>query len=132
MNEIIIDVITINDDGISYFVEQNMPLEEFSGMFISQRQQALNFRHRISHVGYQSDWHVAGDPTLIVVLSGALEIELRNGDKRVYHQGLQFIAADYLPEKEALSSKHGHRARVIGEHAFQAVHIKLDNKPLDL
>jgi len=49
----------------SYFIEQHYSLEDYNGLIISPRQDALNFRHRMSEPGYFSDWHVAGDPTLI-------------------------------------------------------------------
>jgi hypothetical protein len=51
----------------SYFMEQQYCLDDYNGLFISSRQEALNFRHRMSEPGYFSDWHVAGDPTLIII-----------------------------------------------------------------
>ncbi|MEM0912680.1 MAG: hypothetical protein AAGJ37_17025, partial [Pseudomonadota bacterium] len=106
--------------------QEQFELSEYGGMFISPQQQAINFRYRTSDVGYQSDWHVAGDPTLIIIQQGALEIELRKGDKRTFGQGDCFIAADYLPQHIALdNTMHGHRARVLGDRYLAAIHIKL-------
>ena len=53
----------------SYFTEQQYCINDYNGLFISPRQPALNFRHRIREPGYFSDWHMAGDPTLIMIRS---------------------------------------------------------------
>lgn len=127
MGPVTIEVISVDESFQSYFSTMALSLTQVGGMFISERQQALNFRHRRSEVGYESDWHVAGDPTLIIVLQGTLELELRNGDKKQFSQGQQFIAADYLPVGMTLAETQGHRARVIGDIPLQAVHIKLSS-----
>jgi hypothetical protein len=123
-----IDMITIDSQGRSVFTQIQHPLTDQGGMFISQRQQALNFRHRVSEAGYQSDWHTAGDPTLIIVMQGQITLELRSGQKKTFVAGQQFIAADYLLEGEKDESVIGHRAFVEGEQALQAVHIKLSTR----
>lgn len=120
-----IEMITIDDSGRSVFVQTEYPLTDHGGMFISQRQQALNFRHRASQVGYQSDWHTAGDPTLIVVMQGQITLELRSGERKTFVAGQQFIAADYLLDNIEDESITGHRAFVDGTESLQAVHIKL-------
>ena len=47
------------EDGSSCFEQIEFELIQHGGMFISERQQALNFRHRKSKAGYESDRHVA-------------------------------------------------------------------------
>lgn len=118
-------IITVDKEFRSTFASLNLALSDANGMFISQRQTAVNFRHRKSSPGYYSDWHVAGDPTLIIVQQGCIELTLRNNQSRCFNSGQQFIAADYLPIDSVFNDTHGHRARVIGEQEFQAVHIKL-------
>ncbi|MDT0596401.1 hypothetical protein [Glaciecola petra] len=120
--------IDVNSKFESCFTERATELFELSGMFISQRQEVLNFRYRKSLPNYKSDWHVAGDPTFIVVQSGCIEIELRNGQKKQFCAGEAFVAADYLPKNIMFSEQHGHRARVIGNDEFVAIHFKLSLK----
>ncbi|MEP0073547.1 MAG: hypothetical protein ABJE79_12655 [Marinomonas sp.] len=112
--------------GPSIFNDVVYSLEDYNGLFITGRMDALNFRHRMSQSGYFSSWHVAGDPTLIIVRSGTLRIGLRNGLYRDFSAGDMFIAQDYLHDNEAFDDDiHGHTAELIGEQPLLAVHIKL-------
>ena len=93
---------------------------------LSHRIDAQNFRLRESEPGYETDWHLAGDPTLIIIRQGILRITLRNGSYLDFNAGDLFIAADNLPEDLVFDDKkHGHKAMVMGEETLQAVHIKL-------
>ena len=128
MEKLCITTIENPDGGRSVFGEQHYTLEDFNGMSISERQQALNFRHRKSDPGYFSTWHVAGDPTLIIVRQGVLRLTLRNGEFRDFTAGDQFIARDYLETGATFDgSVHGHTAEVIGDEVLYAVHLKLES-----
>jgi len=121
-----ITTIDIDNKGSSVFADTEYDLANRAGMFLSQQINAVNFRLRQSLQGYTADWHVAGDPTLIIVLAGVLRIILRNGDQRNFAAGDMFIAKDRLmPGQRFDKTQHGHRAEVIGAKAFHAVHIKL-------
>jgi hypothetical protein len=110
----------------SYFIDQQYSLEDYNGMFISTRQKALNFRHRISEPGYFSNWHVAGDPTLIVVRCGILRIGLRDASYRDFGAGDAFVAQDKLADNMDFNVNiHGHTAQVIGDQPLMALHLKL-------
>lgn len=112
--------------GCSVFEEQSLSMEDYNGLFITQRIGAQNFRHRMSQPGYYSDWHVAGDATLIIIRTGTLRIGLRNGEYKDFSAGDMFIAKDKLQEDEVFNTDvHGHTAEVIGEQILTAVHIKL-------
>jgi hypothetical protein len=112
--------------GYSTFSDLKYSLADYNGLFITDRQDALNFRHRVSKPGYFSTWHVAGDPTLIIVRSGTLRIALRNGDYRDFKAGDMFIAQDRLQTDEIFDDEiHGHTAELVGDEVLQAVHIKL-------
>ena len=113
--------------GISIFNDKQLSLEDYNGLFITDRINALNFRHRASEPGYFSSWHVAGDPTLIIVRTGILRISLRNGEYRDFSAGDQFIAQDCLQIGEIFDENiHGHTAQLIGDERLLAVHIKLE------
>jgi hypothetical protein len=112
--------------GSSVFNDVVYSLEDYNGLFITDRIDALNFRHRMSDVGYFSSWHVAGDPTLIIVRSGILRIGLRNGEYKDFGAGDMFIAQDYLQADESFDDQiHGHTAELVGDQVLLAVHIKL-------
>lgn len=116
--------------GPSRFSDRQYSLTDYNGLFITDRMDALNFRHRASEPGYFSRWHVAGDPTLIIIRSGTLRIALRNGEYRDFKAGDLFIAQDHLQPNEVFDANlHGHTAEVIGDEILLAVHIKLAEIP---
>jgi hypothetical protein len=133
MNAITIPVLTNTNNGPSYFAEHSYNLDDVngsSGLLISPRIGAANFRHRRSEPGYCSSWHVAGDPTLVIIRTGTLRIGLRDGGYRDFTSGDQFIAQDRLDNNglpfDSSSTTHGHTAQVIlGSTPLLAVHIKL-------
>lgn len=112
--------------GYSVFNDIEYSIEDYNGLFITNRIEAQNFRHRMSKPGYFSTWHVAGDATLIIVRSGTLRMTLRNGDYRDFSAGDMFVAQDYLQDNETFNNEvHGHTAELIGDEPLFAVHIKL-------
>lgn len=118
---------TISNDGRgpSFFGSREIKLSGEATRMLSEQISAVNFRLRESR-GYASDYHCAGDPTLLIVLSGQIRIELPNGDSRDFTTGDLYIAEDYLMDDIKLDPKtHGHRAIQIGDEPYQAVHIKL-------
>ena len=126
-----INLPTVTNDGLgaSVFSERAISLHGENARKLSERQNAENFRFRTSDHSYRSDWHVAGDPTLIIVMTGELRICLRNGEQRDFRAGEAFIAEDYLNNIEFDHALHGHRAEVIGDDMFTAIHLKLAKRP---
>ena len=95
-------------------------------MFLTDQIASKNFRIRKSNAGYETDFHLAGDATFIIILKGSLKIALQNGDFKIFSSGDYFIAKDNLPENIIFDSKiHGHKASVIGNESLEAIHIKL-------
>lgn len=122
-----IPVIDVDENGISIFSKSDYDLSQRGGMFLSEQLNALNFRLRRSAAAYRADWHVAGDPTLIVVLVGTVRITLRDGHYQDFSAGEMFIAKDRLLSGQTFDdSRHGHSAEVVGDCALNAIHIKLD------
>lgn len=128
MPNLIVPILCNVETEFSYFVDQQYSLEDYDGLFITSRQQALNFRHRVSEPGYFSDWHLAGDPTLILVRTGVLRIGLRGGSYRDFAAGDLFIAQDRLSDGMNFdNSLHGHTAQVISGQQLTALHLKLSS-----
>jgi len=97
LSQTTIPSISVDENHNSIFTEIQHQLNSHGDLWITEQQNALNFRHRKSPPNYQSDWHVAGDPTLITICTGTLEIELRDGTTKQFSAGQSFIAQDYLP-----------------------------------
>lgn len=122
----IVPIITTNEIGISVFEDIEFDVNQRGGMFLTDQIASKNFRIRKSNVGYETDFHLAGDATFIVILKGSLKVELQNGDYKVFSSGNYFIAKDNLPENTIFDNKiHGHKASVIGDESLEAIHIKL-------
>lgn len=126
MKKLIISEVSVNDAFVSIFSEATHEQNARGGMLLTDRIDALNFRIRESAPGYQADWHVAGDPTLLLIQQGTLRITLRDGSYRDFSAGDMCIAKDYLPKDVPFdTARHGHQASVVGETDLKAVHIKL-------
>ena len=126
-----ISVTCVTSDGVneSYFDEKCIELNGNSQRMLSEQMAAVNFRLRTSDITYASDWHAAGDPTLLIILSGCIEIELRSGEIKRFSRGEMFVAEDYLAKGVIYNeNKHGHRAKVIGSDQLQALHLKLNRR----
>lgn len=125
-NTTTLPTITVNEDFVSVFSEEVYPQHTRGGMVLTDRIETQNLRLRESAPGYQTDWHVAGDPTLIIIQQGILRISLQDESYKDFIPGDAFIAKDYLPEGlDFEASIHGHRAEVLGMETLKAVHIKL-------
>jgi len=121
----------VNNDGFgkSSFSSRSIDLQGTPERLLSEQIPALNFRLRQSNVSYSSEFHVAGDPTLLIILTGSLKIELRNGEYQVFSKGEMFIAEDFLrPEISFDPTLHGHRAEVVGDENLSALHVKLEKR----
>lgn len=126
-----ITVPTVSSDGAgqSHFSERVVTLNGDEQRKLSDQIDAVNFRLRSSDAEYASGWHVAGDPTLLIMLSGTMEIELRNGQKRQFGIGEMFIAEDFLEKGiEFDESLHGHRAKVVNKQNINVLHLKLNKR----
>lgn len=122
----IIPTITTNENGISIFSTIDFSVQQRGGLFLTEQISSKNFRIRKSDIGYETDFHLAGDATFIIIQKGSLKIELQNGNFKIFNPGECFIAQDNLPENISFdNSIHGHKASVVGNESLQAIHIKL-------
>ncbi|CAN0011922.1 unnamed protein product [Heterosigma akashiwo] len=125
-----VPTVTVNEDFVSVFSESNYSTSVRGGMLLTDRIDAQNLRLRESSPGYFADFHVAGDPTLITIQQGILQISLRDGSSKNFGPGESFIASDFLPDGlEFDSTKHGHSAAVLGDQVLRAIHVKLATRP---
>lgn len=126
-----LDIPCISSDGIeaSYFATKKIELNGDDSRRLSEQIHAENFRLRASDAGYSSDFHVAGDPTLLIILAGEIRITIRSGDHKDFAAGDMFIAEDYLAEGVEYSDQiHGHKAELLGDAPLRALHLKLEKR----
>ena len=129
MQKTIIPCITNHGRGISSFSTREIALHGEPVRMLTEQQNCVNFRLRHSTSDYASDWHVAGDATLLVILKGTIRIELRNGMTKDFSAGELFIAEDYLlPDIVFDNTIHGHRAEVVGKEDLAVLHLKLEKR----
>ena len=113
-------------NGHSIFTQKPYLKSERNGMYLSEQIGSKNFRIRESGANYKTSWHLAGDPTLIIILQGVLRITLQNNDYIDFGVGDMFIAADNLPTNIPFDPRvHGHMAEVVSDTPLRAIHIKL-------
>ena len=126
-----INIPTIINDGkgVSTFSTRPVELNGDEQRMLSEQISAVNFRLRKSGSEYASGWHVAGDPTLLIMLAGIMRIYLRNGECRDFSAGDMYVAEDYLlPDVDFDNNQHGHRAEVIGDDDISVLHLKLEKR----
>ena len=112
----------------SYFIEQQYCLDDYNDLFISSRQTALSFHHRVSELEYFSDWHVSGDPTLILIHAGILRIGLQDESYHNFSVSDVFIVQDMLPVNTFFDNNiHRHKAQVIGNQQLIVLHLKFSS-----
>ncbi len=129
LSEITVTCVKNNGQDASFFAEENITLTGTEARQLSEQIGAINFRLRQSPCEYASDWHVAGDRTLLIILSGSVRITLRDGNYKDFAPGEMFIADDYLAEGIAFSDiAHGHCAEAIGVEPLKALHLKLSRR----
>ncbi len=128
-SSVTIDCVTSNGKDASFFSQRSFMLSGDESRRLTERINAENFRMRTSGIRYSSEWHVAGDPTLLIILGGSMRIFLRNEEYKDFTVGTMFIAEDYLDyDIEFDNLIHGHRAQVIGDEELFAIHLKLNKR----
>lgn len=113
-------------DGRAKFREEEIalpggsPKAMLSDLFPSQ-----GFQVRHSPPGVSSDFHCTTAAQWLVVLSGQMEIGLRDGSTRVFKPGDHFFSNDLLPEgAEFDPAVHGHNSRVVGDEPLVTLFVR--------
>ena len=107
------------DDEESHFEDVNVPLEPsgFSGL-LSEPVPATSVIFRETGPDYDLDFHPAPRRQYVVNLSGSVEIEIGNGEKRILGPGSIMLAED--------TTGQGHKSRAVGEKSRECLFITLE------
>jgi hypothetical protein len=119
-------ILDIGPDGRSLFREEPVALSELKPqLFMSAPMPGGKVLLRESPPSYSMDFHCTGTPQWTFVLSGALEIGLQDGTRRVFRAGDVLYSIDILPPGVSFDPKvHGHNSRTVGEQPVVAVHVR--------
>jgi quercetin dioxygenase-like cupin family protein len=101
-----------DDASVTHFTDDSMPLREVapnSGPveeWVTALQEAQSIGFLRNAAGAHDDWHNAPSKRFVMVISGALEVEAGDGEKRVFTPGTVLLVTDV--------AGRGHRTRVLG------------------
>lgn len=122
-------VLFTDTDGYAKFREADIALPGGSPKaLLSDLIPSGGFQVRQSPLGVSSDFHCTTTAQWLVVLSGQMEIGLRDGTARIFKAGDHFFSNDLLPEgAEFDSTLHGHCSRVVGDTPLETLFVRTDN-----
>ena len=108
-----------DERGESHFGEMNVELREAGTIGrLSEAIAAKAVIFRTNEPGYDYDWHVAPRRQLVVLLDGAIEIEVSDGGKRTFRGEDVLVVED--------TSGKGHRARHVEARERRSLFVVLD------
>jgi hypothetical protein len=105
-------------DGLSHFEELEVPFEsrEDFGLFtLPEPAKAVFFREIPPAWDYA--WHNVVCREYVVMLEGKAEIEVGDGEKRIFRKGDVLLAEDLTGQ--------GHRTRVLGKKTWRQIFVTL-------
>ncbi|MDQ7970359.1 MAG: hypothetical protein REI95_12010 [Oxalicibacterium faecigallinarum] len=119
-------VLFTDTDGFAKFRDEEIALPGGSPKaLLSELIPSGGFQVRHSPPGVSSDFHCTTTAQWLVVLSGEMEIGLRDGTSRIFKAGEHFFSNDTLPEGATFDANvHGHRSRIVGDTPLQTLFIR--------
>lgn len=111
-----------DENGESHFGDLNVELKAAGEIGrLSEPIRAKSVIFRANDPGYDYDWHVAPQRQFIVLLDGAIEIEVSDGNRRTLRGGEVLLMED--------TSGRGHRTRHVEQRERRSLFILLDDPP---
>ncbi|GGB98056.1 hypothetical protein GCM10007205_04190 [Oxalicibacterium flavum] len=119
-------ILYTDTNGFARFREENMPLPDGTPKaLLSNLFPSSGFQVRHSPPGVSSDFHCTTTAQWLVVLSGEMEIGLRDGTSRIFKAGEHFFSNDLLPAGAAFDpAVHGHRSQVVGDAPLTTLFVR--------
>lgn len=119
-------VLYTDASGHARFREESVALSEGTPQaLLSPLCASGGYQLRMSPVGFRSSFHCTGTPQWVFILSGQMEIGLRDGSSRVFAPGEHFYSADTLPDGERFDAGvHGHWSRQLGSQPLVTLFVR--------
>jgi hypothetical protein len=109
-----------DERGESHFGEVDVALDDAGPIGrLSKPIAAKSVIFRTNDPGYDYDWHTAPARQFIVLLDGAIEIEVSDGGRRTFHGGEILLMED--------TTGRGHRSRHVEPRRRRSVFVVLDD-----
>ncbi len=120
-------VLYTGPDGRARFREEQVALLEGTPQArLSALHPSSGYQLRMSPVGFRSDFHCTTSPQWTIILSGRMEIGLRDGSSRSFGPGEHFFSNDLVPEGETFDPDvHGHWSRQVGDEPLVTLFLKV-------
>jgi hypothetical protein len=104
--------------GVSHFGEIDIGLADSGPVGrLSERFPVKSIIFRENDAGYDYDWHPAPERQYIMLLDGEIEIEVGDGEKRIFRGGDVIFVED--------TEGKGHRTRVTNNRPRRSVFVTL-------
>jgi hypothetical protein len=108
-----------DEAGVTHFADEWIDLESGGDIgMLSEPVQASSAVFRATGAGYDYDWHPTPARQFIFMMSGEIEIEVGDGQKRRIRAGDTLFLEDTEPP--------GHKSRNIGEVPRYSVFLRTD------
>jgi hypothetical protein len=119
-------VLFTDADGRARFREEPVELPEGTPQsMLSRVLPASGYQLRRSPVGFRSEWHCTPRAQWVFILSGEMEIGLRDGSSRVFKPGEHFFSADTVPAGASFDPKvHGPWSAQRGSMPLETLFLK--------
>ena len=113
-------------DGRARFREHDVALSEGTpAAMLSPLMASGGLQLRHSPVGFRSTFHCTTTPQWVFILSGRMEIGLRDGGSRVFAPGQHFYSADTVPAGAVFDAAlHGHWSRQLGDAPLVTLFVR--------
>jgi hypothetical protein len=120
-------VLYTGPDGRARFREEAVELPEGNPQAVLSRVfPSSGYQLRRSPVGFRSQWHCTPEGQWVFILSGEMEIGLRDGTTRVFGPGQHFFSDDTLPAGAAFDAQlHGHWSAQRGDEPLVTLFLKV-------
>lgn len=107
------------EDGESHFEEIEIPLKDAGAIGrLSELEEATGIIFRETSGQYDYDWHNAPRRQYIIMLDGAVDVEIGDGTVRRFSTGDILLAED--------TTGHGHKSRAVDNQPRKSIFVTLD------
>ena len=119
-------ILFTDHDGRARFREEPLSLSEGNPQaMLSPVLPSSGYQLRMSPVGFRSSWHCTPKGQWVFILSGEMEIGLRDGSSRLFRAGEHFYSDDTLPPGAQFDAGlHGHWSAQRGAQPLVTLFVK--------
>ena len=112
-----------DENGITHFSDSSFPwTQNYGNVMMTDFFKAESVGYFRALPGWSMDWHPAPRRQLVMVLEGAMEEEVGDGEKRIFEPGSILLVED--------TEGKGHKTKVIGQKDLVFVWVPISAETL--